>query len=153
GVTENTVMLFVSDNGRPFPRCKTTLYDSGIRTPVIVRWPGHVKPGTTTASLISTVDFAPTFLTLAGVEAPAAVQGKSFAPILNDRKAATRQEIFAEKNWHDFDDHARAVRTARYKFIRNSYTDIPLTPPADAVRSPTFQDMIRLHDAGKLTPQ
>ena len=45
GEAGNTLVLFLSDNGRPFPRCKTTLYDSGIRTPLIVRWPGHVKPG------------------------------------------------------------------------------------------------------------
>jgi arylsulfatase A-like enzyme len=42
GVAGNTLILFLSDNGRPFPRCKTTLYDSGIRTPLIARWPGHV---------------------------------------------------------------------------------------------------------------
>ena len=45
GVAEDTLVLFLSDNGRPFPRCKTTLYDSGIRTPLIARWPGHVGPG------------------------------------------------------------------------------------------------------------
>ncbi len=45
GVAGETLVLFLSDNGRPFPRCKTTLYDSGIRTPFIVRWPGHIRPG------------------------------------------------------------------------------------------------------------
>ena len=43
GIAGETLVLFLSDNGRPFPRCKTTLYDSGIRTPLIVRWPGHIR--------------------------------------------------------------------------------------------------------------
>src|SRR4029079_3439749 len=45
GVADRTLVLFLSDNGRPFPRCKTTLYDSGIKAPFLVRWPGHVAPG------------------------------------------------------------------------------------------------------------
>jgi arylsulfatase A-like enzyme len=59
--------------------------------------------------------------------------------------------VFAERHWHDFDDHARAARSERYKYIRNYYPDLPATPPADAVRSPTFQAMRRLRDAGKLS--
>jgi arylsulfatase A-like enzyme len=77
-VAEKTLVLFISDNGRPFPRCKTTLYDSGIRTPFIVRWPGHVEPGSRCESLVSTVDIAPTFLTLAGIEPGPTIQGKDF---------------------------------------------------------------------------
>ncbi len=152
GVANDTVVLYLSDNGRPFPRCKTTLYDSGIRTPLIVRWPDKVRPGTTTRSLVSTVDVAPTLLGLAGIAAPASVQGKSFAGVLADSTVEVRSHVFAEKNWHDFDDHVRAVRSGRYKYIRNSYLDVPLTPPADAVRGPTFQDMLRLQAAGQLKP-
>ena len=55
-VAENTVVLFMTDNGRPFPRCKTTVYDSGVKTPLIVRWPAKIKPGTTTACLVSSID-------------------------------------------------------------------------------------------------
>lgn len=152
GVADNTVVVCLSDNGRPFPRCKTTLYDSGVRTPLIVRWPGKVKPGASTKSLVSTIDIAPTLLELAGVAIPAAVQGKSFASVLSDPVVEVRRHVFAEKNWHDFDDHARAVRSARFKYVRNSYRDVPLTPPADAVRSPTFQAMLALQAAGKLSP-
>jgi len=148
--TRETVIVFLSDNGRPFPRCKTTVLDSGIKTPWIVKWPGRAKPGTTTDSLISSIDLAPTVLELAGVKIGPTFQGKSFASILSDPKAATRQYVFAEHNWHDFDDHQRAVRSSRFKYIRNSYTDIPLTPPADAVRSPTYNSMLTLHASGKL---
>lgn len=152
GIAENTFIVFLSDNGRPFPRCKTTMYDSGIKTPVLVRWPGTVKPGSVCGSLVSSVDLAPTFLELAGVPVPASIQGESFVPLLKNPTAKTREHIFAEHNWHDFDAHGRAVRSERFKYIRNYDADLPNTPPADAVRSLTFVEMRRLRDAGKLTP-
>lgn len=150
---ENTLVLFISDNGRPFPRCKTTMYDSGVKTPWLVRWPASVKPGGTCSSLVSSIDIAPTLLTLAGLKAGSTFQGVSFAPLMDDPGTSVREQVYAEHNWHDFDDHGRAVRTSRYKYIRNYYTDIPGTPPADAVRSPTFAAMRALRDAGKLPPQ
>ena len=150
GEEDNTLILFISDNGRAFPRDKTTLYDSGIRTPWIVRWPAKVKAGSETSRLVSSVDIAPTFLELAGVSIPDTVEGKSFTPLLSNPKAAIRQHVFAEKNWHDYEDYSRCVRDERYKLIRNFYHDLPLTPPADAVRSPTFQIMKQQYEAGKL---
>jgi arylsulfatase A-like enzyme len=77
--------------------------------------------------------------------------GKNLAPLFTEPDKEINTAIFAEKSWHDFDDHARAVRTSRWKYIRYSYTDIPLTPPGDAVRSATFQAMRSLRDAGQLT--
>jgi N-sulfoglucosamine sulfohydrolase len=153
GVAEDTLVLFMSDNGRPFPRCKTTVYDSGIRTPWIVRWPSRVAPGTRCESLVSSIDIAPTFLTLAGLSPGPSFQGKDFSPLLRDPKATIRRYVFAEHNWHDFAARGRAVRSERFKYIRNDDADLPNTPPADAVRSPTFQAMRRLRDAGKLPPE
>lgn len=153
GEAERTVVVFLSDNGRPFPRAKTTLYDSGIKTPLIVRWPGPVEAGSTCASLVSVIDLAPTVLQLAGIERPDSFQGRSFTPLLENPAGEIREYVFAEHNWHDFDAHGRAVRSVRYKYIRNTYNDIPLTPPADAVRSPTFQAMRRLRAAGELPPR
>jgi N-sulfoglucosamine sulfohydrolase len=137
---ENTLVLFLSDNGRPFPRCKTTLYESGIRTPLIARWPGRVAPGVC-ASLVSTVDVAPTLLSLAAVEAPPTLQGRSFVPLLDTPGTSIREYVFAEKNWHDYEDRSRAARSLKYKFIRNDYADLPMTPSADIVRSPTYKAM------------
>jgi arylsulfatase A-like enzyme len=150
GLAETTMVLFISDNGRPFPRCKTTVYDSGIRTPWIVRHPQLVKAASVCQSLVSSIDIAPTILELAGVERPSSLQGVSIGPLLSDPSAATRQHIFAEHNWHDFDDHGRAVRDNQYKYIRNYYTDIPGTPPADAVRSPTYAVMQKMFAAAEL---
>ena len=151
-VDRNTLILFMSDNGRPFPRDKTTIYDSGIRTPFVVRWPAKVKPGGVTESLVSSIDIASTFLELGGIEAGETFQGVSFLPILGNPKASIRTHVFAEHNWHDYEAHSRAARNGRFKYIRNSYTDLPLTPSADGVRSPTFQAMIKLHRDEKLSP-
>ncbi|WP_417390089.1 sulfatase [Gimesia sp.] len=150
-VASNTVIVFLSDNGRPFPRCKTTMYDSGIRTPWIVTWPEQIKAGSVCNSLVSSVDLAPTVLELAGLPVGETFQGKSFRPLLKKPEATTRGLIFAEHNWHDFEDFGRAVRSPRFKYIRNFYTDLPGTPPADAVRSDTYTKMLELRDAGKLT--
>jgi N-sulfoglucosamine sulfohydrolase len=150
-VASNTVVMFLSDNGRPFPRCKTTVYESGIRTPLIVRWTAKVRPGSVCDSLISSIDLAPTLLDLGGVEPPPTLQGRSFAKLFDDPAAKIREYAFAERNWHDYDAHGRAVRTERFKYIRNFDLELPNTPPADAVRSPTFQSMRRLRAAGKLS--
>ncbi len=152
GEAGNTLILFLSDNGRPFPRCKTTLYDSGIATPLIARWPGQIAPESRCSRLVSTVDIAPTILTLAGVEPGPTFQGKNLSPLLKDPTAKVREVIFAERNWHDYASHGRAVRSEKFKYIRNDDSRMPLTPPADAVRSPTFRAMRRLRDEGTLTP-
>ena len=89
-VAGDTLVLFLSDNGRPFPRCKTTLYDSGIRTPLIVRWPGHIQPGSRCGSLVSTIDIAPTVLKLAGIEPGPSFQGKDLSPMFKDPTAKVR---------------------------------------------------------------
>jgi N-sulfoglucosamine sulfohydrolase len=149
-LAENTVVIFMTDNGRPFPRCKTTLYDSGIKSPLIIRWPGKVRTEATCQSLISSVDIAPTILEIAGVTPPDSFQGTSFLKVLAEPETRVRTAAFSEHNWHDFEARSRSVRTERYKYIRNEYPDLPNTPPADAVRSLTFQSMRKLRDDGKL---
>ncbi|MCC9658287.1 sulfatase family protein [Rhodopirellula halodulae] len=153
GVDDNTLVLFISDNGRPFPRDKTSLYDGGIRTPWIVRYPKKVASGTTTQALVSAVDIGATFLTMAGVENRKSFSdsSRSFAAVLNDPTKSHREYAFAEDHWHDFEDHARAVATHQYKLIRNDYVDLPATPSADAGRGLSWQAMLRLQDEGKLT--
>ncbi|MEM9282723.1 MAG: sulfatase [Verrucomicrobiota bacterium] len=151
GVSENTLVLFISDNGRPFPRDKTTLYDSGIKTPWIVRWPRAVDPGTTCDRLVSSVDIARTFMSLGDIEDPGPTfEGVDFTSLLINPDKPIRDYVFAEKNWHDFEDHVRAVRNERYKYIRNYYEDLPQTPSADGLRSPTYVELLRLRDNGEL---
>jgi N-sulfoglucosamine sulfohydrolase len=146
---ENTLVIYMSDNGRPFPRAKTRLYDSGIKTPFIVRWPAKIQNGITDA-LISSIDIAPTFSELAGAGISETYQGKSFVPVLNDYSAKTRDYIASEHNWHDHQAHERAVRNHRYLYIRNSFPELNASPPADAVRSITYQKMIKMYEAREL---
>ncbi|MDC0219000.1 sulfatase [Verrucomicrobia bacterium] len=149
-IDEKTMVLFISDNGRPMPRDKTTLYDSGIRTPWIVRWPGKVPVGSVCSELVSSVDIAKCFMDLAGADYGGSFVGKSFLPLLENSKAGIRRYVFGEKNWHDFSDRCRYVRDFRFKYIRNDYPHYANTPPADALRSPVFRTMQKLRDAKKL---
>lgn len=151
GITDNTVILFISDNGRPFPRDKTTLYEGGIKTPWIVKWPAQVKSGSITKSLVSTVDIAPTIAELAGLAPSANFVGKSFLYILKGDDIEIRPYAFGEDHWHDYEDHARAIFNQRWKLIRNDYVDLPATPSADAGRSLTWRAMQKLKNQGNLT--
>nr|WP_087149636.1 sulfatase [Mariniblastus fucicola] len=152
GVAQNTVVLFITDNGRPFPRDKTTLYDGGIRTPWLVRWPAKIRAGQTSDALVSSVDIAATFLQLADVNAESFPhEGVSFADVLDDPTAKHRTYAFAEDHWHDYEDQCRAVMTQQHKLIRNDYEDLAATPSADAGRALTWQDMLRLEKENKLT--
>ena len=150
GIADNTLILFISDNGRPFPRAKVTLYDSGIRTPFYLKWPKGIPAGQKSSSLISAIDIAPTFLELAGIKKRDHFPGHSFAPIFKQPETQIRSYAFAEKHWHDFEDQVRAITDGRYKYIKNYYTDLPNTPSADGVRSPVFQKMFELYKQGKL---
>jgi arylsulfatase A-like enzyme len=150
GIEKDTFVLFLSDNGRPFPRCKTTVYDSGVRTPFLVRWPREVDAGSVCSNLVSVVDIAPTVLDLAGLEPSPTFQGKSFAKMLRDPEQSIQEHVFAEHNWHDYKAHERSVRSKTHLYIRNAFPELPCTPPADAVRSPTFQAMRLLRHQGKL---
>ena len=152
---DNTLVVFLSDNGAPFPREKGTLYDSGTRTPLIFSWPHHIRAGSVyDASLISTVDLAPTILELAGATLPQTLQGHSFRAMLIQPNTYTGPtHVFSERNWHDCDEHQRAVRTSRFKLIRtDAYTALPLCAAADIGASPAFQALRARGKAGRLTP-
>jgi N-sulfoglucosamine sulfohydrolase len=122
GELDNTVIVVMADNGRPLPRCKTRLYDSGIKTPFIVHHPAAVKPGVTD-SIVSSIDLSATVLELAGVKASPAIQGVSFAPVLRNPTAVTRDVAFAEHNWHVYKNHERMVRHGDWLYIRNNFPD------------------------------
>ncbi len=151
GRLENTVIVYLSDNGMPFPRAKTTLYDAGIRTPLIVRWPGKVPPNSIQTSLFSVVDLAPTLLAIAGVEQDT-MQGSDARQMWLDPRAAGRDAVYAEANWHDFEKFTRCVRTENLKLIRNYYWDVPLWNSVDSINSITWTGLMEVKRAGQLTP-
>jgi N-sulfoglucosamine sulfohydrolase len=150
-VLDNTIVVFMADNGRPFPRCKTWMYDGGIKTPFILHWPrGIDKPGTTSSSLVSAIDIAPTVLTLAGLKNPQGFQGISMIPILKNPKATIRSYAFAEHNWHDIEAHERMVRWKQWVYIRNARPERSGLAPAHLKES-SYRDLLVLQKDGKLT--
>ncbi|MEM6698077.1 MAG: sulfatase [Bacteroidota bacterium] len=146
GISENTMILFMSDNGRAFPRDKTTLYEGGIKTPWIVKWPAKVKAGSVNNNLVSAVDIAPTFLSVAGLPPLSEFEGIDFTPALSSAMEATRDQIYAEDHFHDFEDLTRAIRTKQFKYIKNFYPDLPNTPSADIIRDLSWQSMLEEKD-------
>lgn len=119
-VRDNTLIIVMADNGRPFPRDKTWLYDSGIKTPLVVSWPATIQEAAAPSSLISVIDLPPTLLELAGVDVPASFQGVSAVPLLRNPEAVTRDFAFCEHNWHTQRAHERAVRWRNYVYYRNN---------------------------------
>lgn len=129
GELDNTLILVTGDNGSPVPGAKGTLYDLGTHVPLVAVWPGKIQAGRSVDDLISQIDFAPTFLEVAGIEAPAEMTGKSFVDLLtsseNGRLDATREFVLAaqEKDSHVRDDHLgypmRSIRTHEFRYIRN----------------------------------
>ncbi len=119
-IFDNTLLFILADNGRPFPRAKTRLHDSGMKSYLIAHWPKVIdSPGRSTSSLVSTIDLAPTYLEAAGVKPPESFQGISLMPVLKSSDATVRRHAFSEHNWHDFEAHGRAVRSEGYLYIRN----------------------------------
>jgi arylsulfatase A-like enzyme len=129
GLADETMVLFTADHGVAFPRAKGMCYDPGIETALLVRHPD--VPADRHDSLLSNVDLLPTLCDFLGLADPAPVDGRSFAPLLEEGADAPdigayeeREEIFCEMTFHDKYDPKRAVRTDRYKYVRN-FGDLP----------------------------
>jgi arylsulfatase A-like enzyme len=156
GLLENTIIFFFSDHGGPLPRGKRMHYDSGLRTPLIIRVPQKWRAyfdkywRENTGQLISHVDFAPTVLSLAGVPVPAYMQGSSFAP--NTDKVNPRNYVFGSGDRFDeFTDRIRIVRDHRYLYVRNYHPELPAYKDiAYRKHIPMMNEMLRLNALGAL---
>ena len=148
---QNTVIIIMADNGRPFPHSKTRVNDRGMKTPFLVYWPQMIGQQKTSNSLISAIDIAPTLLSLAGAEVPASMQGVSFEKLLKDPSLPFRNQVYAEHNWHDYEAHERMVRNKDFMYIRNARPMKPQLGPADAVGSPSFRDLREVRATESLT--
>lgn len=149
---ENTMIIVMADNGRPFPHSKTRVNNRGMKTPFIIHWPEKItKEGSVSNALLSAIDIAPTLLKLAGAEEPESIQGYSFDKLILHPEKPFRNYVFAEHNWHDYEAHERMVRNKNFMYIRNARPQLPQMGPADAVGSPSHQDLVELKDKGKLT--
>ncbi|MBN2312761.1 MAG: sulfatase [Sedimentisphaerales bacterium] len=134
GELDNTLVVISGDNGLPFPRCKSTLYDSGTHAPLAVRWPAAVPGGRVIEDFVSLSDLAPTFLEAAGLKPPAQMTARSFMDILTSGKSGqvdrkrdhvlTGKERHVPGQEHDMSGYPmRAIRTHDFLYIRNFKPD------------------------------
>ena len=149
GLLENTIIFFYGDHGGPLPREKRLIYDSGLNTPMIVRFPNKAKAGTKDDKLVSFVDFAPTLLSLINQQPKTYMQGQAF---LGNYKKEDRKYIHAAADRFDAErDVIRAVRDPQFKYIRNYMPQkgyyLPITYRE---KIPAMQELLRLRDAGNL---
>jgi len=150
GLANSTVVFFWSDHGRGLPRCKRWPYDSGLRVPLIIRWPGRITPGGVNHELVNLIDLAPTVLSLAGVRVLSTLQGRI---ILGDKKAPPPKYVFGGRNRMDAtsDDFIRTCRDKRYRYIRNFTPQVPYAQTIPYMeKMPIMQEWRRLHSEGKL---
>ncbi|MBW3629252.1 MAG: sulfatase-like hydrolase/transferase [Gemmatimonadetes bacterium] len=154
GLAENTIVFFWSDHGDGLPRAKRSLYDSGLRSILMVRWPPALRPafapGTVNEELVSFVDLAPTVLSLAGVTVPGHLHGRAlFAP----QAQRAPEYVFAARDRMDVEfDMMRSARDGRYLYIRNFQPELPYVgyiPYRN--QNAIMQELLRLQAEGKLS--
>ena len=135
---DDTLFIFTADHGAQFPFGKWNCYDAGIRTPLLVVWPGKVKPASQSEALVSWLDILPTCLEAAGVTIPEGSQsGKSLLPIMSGKPITLREHIFTS---HSGDGKMneypmRSVRTRFWKYIRNLKPDSEFHSHVDKAKS------------------
>ncbi|MGB7345124.1 MAG: sulfatase, partial [Pirellulaceae bacterium] len=151
GITGDTYLIYMSDNGRPFPRCKTRLYDSGIKSPLIIFCPGKIKPAVSQSLVSVNIDIGPTILELAGVDKSPRMQGVSLTPLFSDADATVRDYVFSEHNWHVMQANERSVRHGKYLYIKNNYPQLQSMCVESAPAFPAGHDLWNAHAAGTLT--
>jgi uncharacterized sulfatase len=161
GLADNTIVWFWGDHGRGLPRAKRWIYDSGLRIPLIIcvpeklrelAMPGNpdaLEPRSVNDDLVAFIDFAPTMLSLAGIEIPRHIQGRAF---LGAQKNRPREYIYAARDRMDEAyDLIRAVRDKRYKYIRNYMWHLTRGQDIEYMNQmPTMQEMRRLNAEGRL---
>lgn len=126
GLEDNTLVLFLSDNGMAFPFAKTNCYLNSTRTPWIMRWPEKIRPGAIDSKhFVTGIDIMPTFLEAAGVQLPEGMDGQSFMPVLAGESQQDREFAFTQfhqtagrKNYP-----MRCVQNTRFGYIFNPWSN------------------------------
>lgn len=158
GLADNTVVIFMGDNGEAHVRGKQFCYEEGLRVPMIVRWPkkvpapAHYRAGTVDDRLLEAIDVAPTLLSFAGVPLPEKMQGK---PFLGPAVGAPKTYVFGARDRCDETAmRLRTVRDARYRYIRTFTPEVPLFAPNayKARQYPAWNLMQELAKENKLDP-
>jgi N-sulfoglucosamine sulfohydrolase len=154
GLSDDTIVFYWSDHGDGVPRAKRSLYDSGLRVPLMIRWPkalgGAAQPGSVRDELVSFVDLAPTVLAMAGVDVPLHYPGRV---LLGPAAGPAPPMVFAARDRMDIEyDMIRSARDQRFLYIRNV---VPELPYAGHViyrnQSNIMQEWLRLQAEGRLS--
>lgn len=115
GIYENTVIIFIGDNGRCNIRGKGYLFDPGLHIPLIVNWPNGIKPNQVRKEVVSSTDITASILDLAGIEVPKYMTGKSFM-----QKDFSREFVYSARDlWDEIMERSRSLSSGKYKYIRN----------------------------------
>lgn len=148
-LSENTIVFFFGDHGWGLSRGKRWPYDSGLRVPLLVRWPGKIQPGSVRDDLVCFLDLAPTVLSLAGAEVPPHMQGRI---MLGDKTQPAPKYVFAARDRMDETyDRIRSVRGERYRYIRNFHPELPYFQYINYMdEMPIMRDWRRLAFEGRL---
>ena len=128
GVSDNTLVMVVSEQGSSMPFAKWTCYDHGLQSACLVRWPGKVEPGSVNPAMIEYVDFLPTFIEAAGGKVDPNLDGRSLIEVLNG-KQTHKEFVFGEmttRGIHSGSDFfgIRSVRSEKFKYIWNFTPDV-----------------------------
>jgi len=159
-LSENTLVIFMGDNGCSQLRGKGTLYEFGVHVPLIMRWPGKIKAGSNTTELVSGEDIAPTILEAAGSEIPKEITGRSQLKLLRGEPHQSRDYVFSERGAHGSSlpnsssgfDIGRCVITPKYKLIYNVLWQLPYTP-VDFAGDSFWHELQRMNEEGKVKPE
>ena len=149
---DSTIIMWYTDHGGPLPRQKRLLYDSGIKVPLIIRFPNASDRGTRDDRMISFIDLAPTILSLAGIEPGDHFDGTAFLGKYKRKKEP--QYVFgAADRFDEKTDRVRSVRDKRYKYIKYHHPEKPMFLNVSyRNQMAIMQELIRLRDEQKLTP-
>jgi N-sulfoglucosamine sulfohydrolase len=145
---EDTLVIFLSDNGPPFPGAKTTLYDPGMHLPLIISSPAQKRRGLTNNAMVSWIDILPTILDWAGVPKPAALTGRSVLRILEEENPKGWDVVYASHQCHEVTMYypMRVIRTRTHKYIRNLAHKLDYPFASDLYNSPTWQGVLERGD-------
>jgi arylsulfatase A-like enzyme len=139
GLDEQLLVIFTTDHGLALPRAKCSLYDPGLETALLLRWPARgLSGGRTITPLVSNIDLFPTLLELLGIPVSDAghghghIQGRSLRPLLDGETTKHRDCIFAEMTYHDYYHPQRGIRTEQYKLIVNFSTAPSFMDPSQS---------------------
>lgn len=145
GKAENTVVIYISDNGIAMPGAKTTVYEPGIKLPCIIKDPTVEAKGTTNSSMVSWVDLTPTILEMAEVKSEEKFHGRSFKNIIGKEKAEGWNEIYASHTFHEITMYypMRVIRNNNYKLIYNPAYRLEYPFASDLWAASSWQSIYR----------